>query len=335
VKGQVVTRERIDASGARVETTRGDCTAWQSAEWSARGPRVYLRSGDKCAAGDTHSGTGVIAMTGRGEWLYIQGMTLGGQTGVRVQRYRELASDFALPDEVTNALRLDVTATMWARAAAGAPLATEDVIDASRHVDAAVLEVLLTERGEPFTLDAKRLIALADAGVPSRVIDLMIALSNPNVFAINAMSRMGERVVSTARGGGAGNGYDMVQANTLCSTFYPLYFYNSLYDCTGLYRGYDSPFGYGSGWYPAGGVPVVYVGSGGGSRPHGRVVNGQGYRPGTGGSGATGAMPRRADTGSGTASGATSATGSSSTTSSSSSSSNSGGERTAHHRPQQ
>jgi hypothetical protein len=319
VKGEVASRERIDAGGNRVETARGDCTGWQSAEWSAIAARLYLRSGDKCATGDTHSGTGVIAMNRNGEWLYLQGMTRDGQTGVRVQRYRE-AGDFAVPDEVTNALRSGLTATMQARAAAAMPLAIEDVIDASRHVDPAVLEAWLVERGEPFALDAKRLVTLADAGVPSRVIDVMVALSYPKVFAINPMSRLGERVAPTATGGAnAGETYGMIPANSLCSSFYPLSFYRSLYDC-GYIGDYGYPSGYGYGFY-GGGYPVtvVYVGSGGG---HGHVVNGHGYEQG--GGGGSGAMPRRDETGWATSSGGSTPATSSSTPSSSSSS---GGEQ--------
>src|SRR5207244_1725794 len=82
--------------------------------------------------------------------------------------------------------------TMHGRAAAAVSLATDDVGEAARRVDTSVLEAWLVERGESFTLDAKRLVTLADAGVPTPVIDLMVALSYPKVFAINAASRQGE-----------------------------------------------------------------------------------------------------------------------------------------------
>src|SRR5881397_1711830 len=56
VKGEVTARERIAATGDRVQITKGDCTSWQSAQWSPHGQRLYLRSEDNCAAG-TASGT--------------------------------------------------------------------------------------------------------------------------------------------------------------------------------------------------------------------------------------------------------------------------------------
>lgn len=276
VKGEITARERIVATGERLQTTGGDCAGWQSAEWSAHGQRLYLRSEDACE--NARGGTGVIAMSGNGQWLYVQGMTVGGQTGLRVQRYREVTGDILLPNDVADA-RLGFSATIKARAAAGAPLAIDDVVEASRHVDTAVLEAWLVERAEPFTLDAKRLIALADADVPPRVIDLMVALSYPKAFAIN-----GRRATRNSYGLGTGPVSAIAPRDPLCSSFYLLQPYAS-YDCTGfggMYRyGYGYGYGYGSGWYP-GGYPVMIVYSGGGSssRPHGRVVNGQGYAQG-------------------------------------------------------
>lgn len=310
VKGEVTARERIDTS---------------SAEWSAHGQRLYLRADE---------GTGIIAMTGNGDWLYIQGMTVAGQTGVRVQRYREATSELLLPDEVAGAIQLNISSMLRARAAAGAPLSTDDIVEATHHLDTPVLEAWLVERADRFTLDAKRLIALADAGVPSRVIDLMVALSYPRAFAINTASRQGERVVSTRSYGlgGAPSGY-VKGYDPLCSNYDFLYSYSS-YDCVGRLYGYG--YGYGYDWYsndhP---VTIIYIGSsgGGGSRPHGRVVNGQGYAQG-GDTGFDQGTPRPStDTWSRPTTGSSSgSTGAGSATTSTSS----GGEqRTAHPRPPQ
>jgi hypothetical protein len=281
-KGEVTARERIAATGEHLQTSRGDCSGWQSAEWSAHGQRLYLHSEDSCPTGLAHGGTGVIAMSGNGQWLYIQGMTVAGQTGLRVQRYREATSELLLPNDVVDALRLGVAATIQARAAAGAPLSMEDVVESSRIVDVAVVEAWLVERAEPFPLNAKRLIALADAGVPSRVIDLMVALSYPKAFAINAAARQGERLVATKSGGvgTAPAGY-VTPYDAVCSSYDFMYPYS--YDCSG--RGYGYGYGYGHryGLYPGGyPVTIIYVGSGGGggSRPHGRVSP-QGYVKGS------------------------------------------------------
>jgi hypothetical protein len=327
LKGEVTARERIVASGARVQTTRGDCRSWSTAQWSSRGQRLYMRSEETCP-GTTAAGTGVIAMSDNGQWLYVQGMTLGGQTGVRVERFREATSELLLPDDVATAVRRGISAAMQARAAASTPLMIEDVVDATRNVDVAVLEAWLVERRERFTLDAKRLVALADAGVPSRVVDVMVALSYPKAFAINAASRQGERLgPSNASGPGTASGNYLAPYDPFCYDAYSMYPY-STYDCSGIGYRYRYGFGYGYDWYRGDHpVTIIYSGSSGGtgSRPHGRVVNGQGYKTGDD-TGPT-ARPRPSDTGPRAASGSSS--GSPGAAAPSSSSSSGSSERTA------
>jgi len=327
-KGEVTAREGIAATGLRVETTRDNCTGSQSAAWSPRSQRLYLRSEDACSGEPAREGTGLIAMSGAGRLIYIQSMTIGTQTGVRVQRYREATADLLVPDDVANALRLGVAAIIQARAAAGAPLATDDVIEASRIIDVAVIEAWLVERADPFTLDAKRLVALADAGVPSRVIDLMVALSYPKAFAINAASRQGERLIRRPEGDGFGTppARYVFAYDPLCSSYYLMYPYS--YDC-GSYG-----YGYGYGFYPGGNPPtIVYIGGGGGSgsRPHGRVVNGQGYAKGDDAATTGQALPRPSGDFSRPSNGSSGSTGTG--TQSTGSSSGSTEQRTAKPRP--
>ena len=339
-KGAVVTRERIDADGQRVATTHGDCTGWQSAAWSAVADRLYIRSANTCLTGGTRAGTGLIAMMRDGQWLYIQGATRGLETGVEVQRYREAPDDLLIPDEIKDALRVDISAALQARAAAKALLSTADVIDASQHVDAAIVEAWLVERGGAFTVDAKRLLTLANAGVPSRTIDVLVALSYPNVFAINGVTRQGERRNAERAASEAGaNPIYGTMAYPDCSYDWMLYDYSSYY-CDNLYRygygygyGYAYPYGYGfyPGDYPA---TIIYTGSGGGTHPHGHMVNGQGYQAGTGATGDVTRWGEPRTTPSGTQTGSTASTATpSSTPSSTSTSSSSSGERTAKPRP--
>ena len=298
-KGQVTVREPIAATGAHIETTSGDCTGWRSAEWSAHGQRLFLRSEDGCPGAPARSGTGVIAMSNNGEWLYIQSATVAGQTGLQVQRYRPVAGD--------DSLHLGISATIAARAAAAAPLGFDDVVEASRKVEAEVLQAWLVERGEPFTLDARRLIALADAGVPSNVIDLMVALSYPKAFAINPAARQGERRAPAANSVYREPVTAIFAKDLFCSSSYLMQPY-ARYDCFGGGYGYR----HGNGWYP-GGYPlaIVYTGPPAAPRPHGRMVNGQGYTVGSSGTGQ--AQPNSAGSSGGNSS--NSSTGSSSSSS--------------------
>src|SRR6266849_3185920 len=134
-----------------------------------------------------------------------------------------------VPDDVTAAMRLGISSTLQARAAASAPLAIDDVVEASRNVDGAVIEAWLVARGARFALDAKRLIALADAGVSPRVIDLMVALSYPKAFAIDAATRQGERLAANSYGVGTAPADYFASFDPFCSSYDFMYPYS--YDC--------------------------------------------------------------------------------------------------------
>src|SRR6267378_3288766 len=114
--GQVVAREHIAATGERQTRSRDNCTGWESAEWSALGQRVYLRSELECPGGAARSASGLIAMLADGQWVYIQGVTVRGQTGIRVVRYWEAAADADLPGDLTAPPRAGIAAVTEARA---------------------------------------------------------------------------------------------------------------------------------------------------------------------------------------------------------------------------
>lgn len=329
--GEVIRAEQIVATGARIETVHGECSGWQSAEWSGVSARLYLRSQESCPDWGTRTGTGVIAMTRDGLLLYIQGSTVGTKTGVRVQRYREAKADLVLPSEVKDALdalHLDLSASAQADAAARAPLAVDDLVEASRELDAGVVEAWLVERNGSFTIDGRQLVALANAGVPSRITDLMVALSYPGAFRIDATSHQARRAETEESYAAGGAFYPVTPWYGSCAMDY-MPFYSPSYCCDG----FGSPYPYSYSYirdYP---VIIIYNGSGGSGGSggggesafarHGRVVNGRGYEVGPRSNPDTG---RHAEPRSGSS-------GSSSTGGASYSSSGSGEQRTAKPRP--
>jgi len=71
---------------------------------------------------------------------------------------------------------------------AGAPLTLDAIKDATHKVSPAVLEAALVETHTTFRLSSREVIDLDDAGVPDRLIDVLIALSYPKKFVVERAS---------------------------------------------------------------------------------------------------------------------------------------------------
>ncbi|HEY9429384.1 MAG TPA: hypothetical protein VIR34_19640 [Gemmatimonadaceae bacterium] len=312
--GRVLVRERVVANGERIRSDESGCTGWKSAQWSPDGEQLYLKSDFDCGGGLHRTATGIFAMAPGGVWLDVQRVSANEGGGVRVIHYRSASAPDVLRDELARVTAERELALSTARAAAAGSVSLEDVINASRAVDPGVVEAWLIERRQQFAVDSRQLVQLADAGVPSRVIDAMVALSYPKVFAIGGSNDVdmhsGELALQPEESGG----------RTILSTMmYPPYGYGyygfglSPFDYYYSPFGY-TPYGYGYGWYPGAG-PVVIIRNPNVNAPeHGRMVNGRGYvRGGQSGSdgSARGSVPRRSRNDSPSTSGSSSRGGSS------------------------
>jgi hypothetical protein len=183
VNGTVQNSDRVVAGGAREPVRDDECSGWETGTWSEDGRRLYL-SGELSCDGATRRASGVLSMVGDGEWLDVRAVRAGTGGGLRVLRSRPFGRDVTLPDgQVVPAAA--GRAVSDARLAAGGTIGTREVIEASRALDASVLEAWLLERREAVPLDRARLRALADANVADRTIDLLVALDNPTRFTVS------------------------------------------------------------------------------------------------------------------------------------------------------
>ena len=290
VDTEVVARDSIEVTGERRAIEGGGCTGWETARWSSEGERVYLRSEYGCPGGLKRVSSELIAMTPSWEWLVVQGIVARGVTVARVLRYRTAG----VPEvaEITSGLAGRRLGIGVALGTAAAPPTTADVVEASHQVDAAVVEAWLAEEGARFALDGQRLVALADSGVSSRAIDVMVATSYPGVFSVTAPSAQGEfsPVDASRRASTADTSYAGGQPYYGTGD-YPPYGWDSYSPYGWSPYGYYPPYGYG-GYYGGGTVIVVSGGGGGGqAQSHGHVVKGHGYQSG-GGQGASGGTPQ-------------------------------------------
>jgi uncharacterized membrane protein YgcG len=317
---QIGTPERVDANGTRRAVTREGCDGWETAEFSPNGERIYVRSEFQCSGNRTRTSTGIMSISPNGEWLDVQGVKVAEHNGVRVVHYGHVPVPAALPAEMKTALESNKMATATAMLAASDSLQIADVIEATKQVDPLVVQTWLAERGQGFTMDAKKLTQLADAGVSPNVIDLMVALSYPREFAINLAQSNGQIVPTEQTRANAEALDPRNDTHVVFMDWDPLYSgsygygYGSFYG----YRGYwGSPYS----WYN-GNRPVVIV-----TRPsnnvddvsapdrRGRMVRGRGYtrRPSDGGdTGRSAGSPRGSTTSSdrGSSSGGSTSSGS-------------------------
>ena len=181
--GKVAMVDTISTTAPRTRTAQG-CTGPESAKWSADGHRLYLESRYDCAGGTVRSSSGMFSISPDGRWVNVESSGAGKSRSLHVFSYSPAAIPESLPQQLADAVRSTQMAIGAARSAAGAALSASDVIDASRNTDSTVVAAWILDRRQPFNVDASKLVALADVGVPSDVTDAMVAVSYPKSFTV-------------------------------------------------------------------------------------------------------------------------------------------------------
>ena len=272
--GKVVSRDRLDASGRAQAIDAGGCTGSTRASWSDDRRRVFLRSNVTCQ-GQASETSAILAMAngGGGEWIDVRSVTAGGNSEVRVARYRDAGLPSSIPSDIASALRDREMSVRSARIASTAPISSRDIIEASRAADPAIVEAWIMESGQRYDVDAGTLRQLADAGVPGRVTDALVSATRGRESDERYASSE-ERVVPVYDPWGYGNVYRTVAYPVMryrpVDRYAPVGFSFSLFGFGYAPYGYAyAPFGY----YPYAYRPVVNLGFGFGfgyNRPYTR-----------------------------------------------------------------
>jgi hypothetical protein len=285
VGGQRVSDDTRIADGtARAVDTDG-CRGTESARWSAGRLRLYRKATIACDGGAPRTLSTASFFVAGPAWVDVETVEHDGQTSVRVSRLVRAANQ-TLPDGTSLARPAGARGPS---AEAMAKFTVEDIIDLSAALPADGVQAAIAEAPAPFRLNARALVAMAEAGVGDRVIDLMVGVTYPARFQI-------ERATG---GGWAGPGPGI---NAMADPFFaPIIGPAALFNCYQAYgwaassywgncAGYDPRMyvsypGYYNGYWGAFGPDWVITqqpGTGGvvtppQAIPEGRVVNGRGY----------------------------------------------------------
>ena len=166
VDGQTVLEETLVADGMERQVTDAECRGTQRAEWSLDGRRLFARADLICGGQEPRRISGLAMIAADGTWLDVQSSRMDSRENLRVRRYRRVADGVA------------------SFVPAGRSFTVDAVKEASGKVSPQALEAALAETHAQFDLNSRNVIGLADAGVPERVIDVMIALSYPQQFVV-------------------------------------------------------------------------------------------------------------------------------------------------------
>ena len=256
VDGSVAFREPFAADGLAREIERDGCEGTEAAFFSDDRLRLYTASDIACDGEAPRRSTGIISMTGPAQWLDVRAIETNGVTTAWSRRYRRADGAVLVELGLAEPAGLVDPFALRGIALARPRSAVDHVIDASRNVSDEAVKGWLAEMEQEFAgLDAEDLIRLDDAGVSGSVIDVVVAVSFPERFALNAEEDPRRRD-RRHHGRWAGP-----------------YYYGPYYGGWG-WGGYGYRRRYGGYYYTPVVVRVDPVGNSGG----GKVIAGKGYR---------------------------------------------------------
>lgn len=282
VGGQRVSDDTRIADGRDHAVDSGGCTGTASVRWAPTGTRFYRAAAVACDGAPTRTLTSVSFFADGPTWVDVETVRDGDDTRVRVTRLVKAPSVTLSDGTAFPRASGAITAAALAR------WTIDDVIELSATLPPDGVQAAISEAPGPFALNKRSLVALADAGVGDRVIDLMVGVTYPSKFVVqrsgpvaNPMGPIGVSLADPFFSPIVGPAalftcyQPFAWAATAywgnCASFDPYYY--SRYP--GYYSGYWGA--YGSDWIVTAGNAT---GAGTVTSPtatEGRLVNGRGY----------------------------------------------------------
>lgn len=198
VDGEIVSEEPLVADGQEQAVERSGCTGTETARWSQDGKRLLLRSELECGE-VLRVQTSTLAFDTPEEWVEVESVRAGdGDPEASVRRFRAVSDDELAARGVPPFERPEDLALATTREAAASPITADDVREMAEHLAPQAVTAFLLERNVELALDARTLVELEDAGTPSEVIDVLVALAHPEDFDIDAETAQAQRSAPAA-----------------------------------------------------------------------------------------------------------------------------------------
>lgn len=190
LEGEVAAVEQMVADAVPISAEDGGCVGERFASWSQDGHRVFVGSELVCGEGVTRHTSGVMAMTRDGvEWLEIHAVKAGDRDpALGVRRFVPASPSVVSDQGIEPADRGMELAVQTARSTHARPLTWDAVAEAVEVAGAPVSRALITELGHPFDMSTAAARDLLERGVPSDVLDVMVAVTYPERFEIAGAS---------------------------------------------------------------------------------------------------------------------------------------------------
>ncbi|MEX2527647.1 MAG: hypothetical protein WEA09_08415 [Gemmatimonadota bacterium] len=189
--GEATAREVLRSDGVATALEDEGCSGEQRGEWSDDGRRFFLSSQMVCGEGLLHEGRSVFSFLPDGrEWIEVQSIRAqGGDPLLGMRRFRPAGSASLAFHGVTDPSQGLSLAVATARAEAASALTPDDVLELVEVVGAHGAGALVAEREQAFALNAATIRELAAQGLPGEVLDVMVATTYPERFALQGGSR--------------------------------------------------------------------------------------------------------------------------------------------------
>ena len=175
---KVIVKEELIADGLKHPLNDKKCSGYYKYTWSENGKRLLLESESSCPGDPLRKISGMSFIDENNDWLDIQFMENEKEKAVSIRKYRVIDGD----DVVFG--RLNPGKVRMARIDAGRSFSIDEIKELSTRLETEVIEAALLELRKPFPVDSNTLADLSDSGVPSRITDLMVALSFPDKFTV-------------------------------------------------------------------------------------------------------------------------------------------------------